>query len=500
MKRIAALATAIVCLTASCAFAMQDYTVAEKLLKQLWAGSGFSGTLSVAFDTPTFSTRKPIVLDLDYIYVRPDEENTGEHRVDLILMEDENARSAACAQLKDDVLSFQADVISPDWYSFQDVSAKEPSAAQQQLDEKAQVLYDRTGVPALAETVMTGALSLVGAEGLAEIAETYQTRLDVWIEAYREDAILGKLPDGTTTMEVNYTVSPAAIKAQMKQMVVDLLSDDELIALLSERLDEDSARLMLNPELRGWYFEVIDRLSLSGDLTLSRTVSLKGDTLNLHLSLPLYDARVGHVTFTYDRTQGEGDLPDNNTITLQTPMQQYMLSYQQYSSMTGVEVTQGMVMCEQAESFAVGEDGPQPQDWAVAFTLKQQETETVDAQTRQVYGYDLSLTLKPDETLDNSFDMTETEIALTSRFASKELKSAATEMEATLSITDETSSLNLAFEGTSRKMWEPEELPMERVNVHELTQEDLTAILPGAALRFAALFADTLQASTPESH
>jgi hypothetical protein len=45
VKRIFALVLALVCLCTSCAFAAADYTVAEKLMKQLWAGSGFSGTL-----------------------------------------------------------------------------------------------------------------------------------------------------------------------------------------------------------------------------------------------------------------------------------------------------------------------------------------------------------------------------------------------------------------------------------------------------------------------
>ena len=172
MKRFVACIIAICCLTASSAFAMQDYTVAEKLIKQLWAGSGFSGTLEVEFASPEVSTAKPIVLDLDYIYVRPTEEETDEHRVDLILMNGENAQSAAYAQYKDDVFSFQADVISPDWYSVAPRSAvQEPSAAQQQLNQQADALYAASGVPALSETAAVFAASLLGAEELEEAIE-----------------------------------------------------------------------------------------------------------------------------------------------------------------------------------------------------------------------------------------------------------------------------------------------------------------------------------------
>ena len=298
MKRFAALLMALICLFASCASAAEDYTVAEKLLKQLWAGSGFSGTLSVDFKTGALSTSKPIVLDLDYIYVRPTEEESGEHRVDLLLMDGENARSAAYAQYKDDELSVQADVISPDWYTFaQPEGQQEPSAVQAEIAGGADALYAATGLPALSETVLTFAAALLGAEGLEEAIEPYKTRLDVWIEAYRQDASLEKLPDGTTTMSVSYAASPAAIKAQLKQMIMDVLSDDELTSILTDAMGEETARLYLSPALQSWYFKVIDEIPLSGELTISRTVSLKGDTMNLHLNLPMYDAQAGNVVW-----------------------------------------------------------------------------------------------------------------------------------------------------------------------------------------------------------
>lgn len=62
-------------------------------------------------------------------------------------------------------------------------------------------------------------------DDLSDVLSAYTTRIDLWIEGYRQNAVLGKLADGTTTMEVQYAVSPAAIKAQLKQMVLDLLSD-----------------------------------------------------------------------------------------------------------------------------------------------------------------------------------------------------------------------------------------------------------------------------------
>ena len=50
------------------------------------------------------------------------------------------------------------------------------------------------------------------------------------------------------------------------------------------------SQLLLNPSLQSYYFSAIDALPLASNMTIGRTVSLEGDTLELHLSLPLYDA------------------------------------------------------------------------------------------------------------------------------------------------------------------------------------------------------------------
>ena len=137
MKRFFCLLMSLMCLCLSAAHATgvdaEDYTVAGKLVKQLWAGSGFSATVSVEIaareGTQAMSTLKPIVMDLSYIYVRPTATETAEHRADVVLLDGESAVSAAHAQLKDGALAVQADVISPDWYSFGEAPAQSGETA-----------------------------------------------------------------------------------------------------------------------------------------------------------------------------------------------------------------------------------------------------------------------------------------------------------------------------------------------------------------------------------
>lgn len=510
MKRFLCLLMCLTCLLLPAAHASEangeDYTVAGKLIKQLWAGSGFSATVSVEVaakeGTQAMSTLKPIVMDVSYIYVRPTATETAEHRADVVLMDGENALSAAHVQLKDGALAVQADVISPDWYSFGEAPLQEGEAAAggDLLEPLGESLLAQTGMPALASFAGQAAALLHGADGLEDVLESYLIRMDLWIEGYRQNAVLDKLEDGTTTMSVYYDVPPVAIKSQAKQMVLDLLSDQVTLARLQEAAGEELSQLLLNPSLQSYYFSAIDALPLASNMTIGRTVSLEGDTLELHLSLPLYDAEGGEVTLRYDRTRGEGDLPDDNTISLESDLRAISLTYQEYSSMTGVRVIQGTLTSEPrgTDAFTV-EDGV-PADaqktLALSFSLKQQESETKDDELRDVYTYDATLNLESEGEGDAYVAIPATEITLASTFVSKELKSAATDMEATITLGGDAwdQTYTATITGRSRQKWEPEELSPDRIYVSRMTETDVASLLPGAALRFAALMADFLTA------
>ena len=515
MKRFLCLLMCLTCLLLPAAHASEangeDYTVAGKLIKQLWAGSGFSATVSVEVaakeGTQAMSTLKPIVMDVSYIYVRPTATETAEHRADVVLRDGENALSAAQVLLKDGELAVQADGISPDWYSFGEAPLQEGEAAAggDLLEPLGESLLAQTGIPSLASLAAQAAGLLQGAEGLEDVLESYLIRMDLWIEGYRQNAVLDKLEDGTTTMSVYYDVPPVAIKSQAKQMVLDLLSDQVTLARLQEAAGEELSQLLLNPSLQSYYFSAIDALPLASNMTIGRTVSLEGDTLELHLSLPLYDAEGGEVTLRYDRTRGEGDLPDDNTISLESDLRAISLTYQEYSSMTGVRVIQGTLTSEPrgTEAFTVEEGAPADaqKTLALSFSLKQQESETKDDELRDVYTYDATLNLESEGEGDAYVAIPATDITLASTFVSKELKSAATDMEATVTLGGDAwdQTYTVTITGRSRQKWEPEELSPDRIYVSRMTETDVTSLLPGAALRFAALMADFLTAAPAAS-
>lgn len=478
-----------------------DYSVAGKLLRQLWAGSGFSGTLELEIKPnegrlgQAVTTQKPLRFGLDYIYVRPTGAQTAEHRADLSLLDGEAAQTSAHFQLKDGRLSFQADLIGADWYTFGDAAAgiEDGQGAMDGVRALGGELLAQSGMPSLLGFVVPMLLTVEDqGSDLTDLLNAYSTRVDLWMEEYRQNAELDKLEDGTTTMEARYAIAPAAIKAQLKQMVGELLADSEALARLRSLISEEDAELLLNPGLLRYYEIAIDALPLNGDLTILRTVSLKGDTLALHLSLPLYDSLGGDVTLRYDRAQGTDGLV--NTLGIEGAARKTTLSFQEKSGGDGVTAWTGTLKSEPGEEAATaageGAEGLELGRKALSadFTLTREEAEGTDDEGRETYDYQLALAVAPDaDTAGQSgyIGFPATDIALEAHFASKALKTASTEMSAALTVSGEerAQTISLRFEGKSRKKWEPEALPDNRVNVNAMTAEEMEAMLPGIATR-----------------
>lgn len=112
-------------------------------------------------------------------------------------------------------------------------------------------------------------------EWLAPALETCLTRMDIWMEGYRGSTELGKLEDGTGTVSTQYRIAPSNVKAQLKQLILDVLADDDLIQRLKNHFGEEQAAQYLNPEWQPYYFAAVDALPLEGDLVIDRRVSLK---------------------------------------------------------------------------------------------------------------------------------------------------------------------------------------------------------------------------------
>ena len=477
--------------------AQVDYTMAYKMFRQLASGSGFSGTLQVALSAneaaqgTALVTDKPFLVDWDYIYVCPTNETLPMHRLDAALMDGDAPVTEAHLQMMDGLVSIQSPLLGEGWMqaSVEELLAApagDNTLAAQALPQVQDAL-EASGLPSLIKLALPMLLRVRGfadddqQEALEAIVEKMSLRMDLWIEGYRKNAELGRLEDGSAIITVTYQVPPANIKAQASQLVLDLLSDDVARQTLAGYLDGDTAALLLNPEYQPYYFAAIDALPLSSDLVLSRTLDMHGETVALHLSLPFYDAEGGSVTLRYDRERGEGDLPDTNTLTVDSGSRSAELSYLTYRSMTDVTVYQGTftVTDLSAGSFAVKPDEEARPLPDVAFTLRRQAAQTREDGDLNVYTDDWQLQLEPNPNGLAPDAFLPVMVQVNSRFASKTPKTSSTQMEIGLNISGEERPqvIDLTFTGETSHQWQVEDMPQDATNLLALSGEALESLL-----------------------
>ncbi len=519
-RLIAWLLTLILALTPACLALAETVTqsagMADKLRRQLAAGTGFSGTLTLTSaavegrEAEAFVTTDPLVLGLRYIQVREDalQSIQAERRLELTLMPDDAADAQASIALRDARVFLSGTLFGEGW--FQLGSGVESLARQDAAGVLSQGaapgLYGFL-LPMLTQPASTHA------DELDESLATYATKVDLWLEGYRQGATIGELDDGTATMDVSYIVPPAAIKAQLKQLVLDALADQVLLLRLRELLTDDEIAQYLDPALQSHYFAAIDALPLEGDLTLTRVCSLKGGTLKLSISLPMYDAQAGLMTLRYERVAPLGDAPGSHSIRLETEALTLAVDATEYQTMTGTTVFQGTLA-----RLPHGEDSYQVSDGTsasllatpvgCAFTLTYGASTAKTADNKDQDSYQVKLSLAPDAAaltalgaaedaacLDfPAFDL-EGSLSFTSGRALN--TSTALLLEATLSGETLPQVVTLTLEGKTVSPWTPAVLnEVDATDVADMSADEQGAWLLGAGLKALALITPHIQLPT----
>lgn len=522
------------------------YTIAEKMLKQLEMGSGFTGTLTVETaavpgrEAEAYTTLKPVTLEGTFIYVREDlaAKKPAESRVTLALVDGDKQQATAELALRSGALYVRSSLAGDGWYTagsgiIADSAAADTAAAEGTADaaagqsaalaEAAQGLLDSTAMPGAAAFALGVASQLrtVDTAKLATLLDTYTTKIDLWIEGYRQNTQMSKGQDGATTMQIDYQIPAAAVKAQLKQLLIDLLADTELAALLTKALPEGWAARYLDPAMQDYYFYAVDQLPLAGEMAIHRTLSLRGDTLALSLALPYYDSQGGACTLRYDRTKGTGDLPDDNTMALESQALLLRLSYQSYETMAGATVYQGTLLRQplSAQTYEVAAAdsaaGLGGKALSTAFTFSLQQQAATDAEGMQTQTIDAAFHLAPDYTPDEAGDepaaptaeqaaqyavFEPVDFALNAAFSSGQAKNASTALSCTLTCSGDTlpQVVTLAFTGKTRGKWTPDTLDITAATaLDSMDSAALNGLLAQTGIRAGLVLLPYLGLPTP---
>lgn len=476
-----------------------SYTMSEKLMKQLGAGSGFIGTLTLSAaavegrENDAYSTVKPLVLDWTYIKLGGDEEAglPDETRLTLMLDVSEYQQGSAEISVQDGELYLQSSLLDDKRYLLGDhalESALGSAGIANVLPAASQLMQTGGLLSGTTSFFSNMALYLIGGntDGMTAAMEQYTTKIDFWLEGYRDSMQVDNLDDGTRVMEIAYRIPEAAVKAQLKQLLIDLMNDAALLNDLQSLMPKDQADLFLEPSLQPYYFYTVDELPLTDDLVIHRVMSFLGDTVELSVSMPLYDSVSGAMTLTYARKQGGEDMPYDNTLNISGADSYAELTYRTYETITGTNVYQGTVVAGGPEV-----DGVKPKPVRASFDLSSQSVTTKDLNGYETLNQSLKLSISPVETPDAleaaQYDTVhQTDVSLDMSFASLAAKNAPTDvtMKLRLSGDDMAQEITLDLAGTTTANWTPEAFDRgEAVVLSDMTQEERDALVSQAVVK-----------------
>jgi hypothetical protein len=135
--------------------------------------------------------------------------------------------------------------------------------------------------------------------------ESYTVRLSLWLQSFTKTEPVRNAANELQT-RITATVPASLVKAQIKQLLLDMYNDTELLSLLAQEMDGRQAAAYLQPGMLNGFFQSLDMLPLEGDLVSERLMDSQGRLLENRLSLPMGGAR-GIRQFTYVFTaNGEG--------------------------------------------------------------------------------------------------------------------------------------------------------------------------------------------------
>ncbi len=216
-------------------------------------------------------------------------------------------------------------------------------------------------------------------KGADAALDRYAAKVSVWMQGFTKVSTAKDAQDRTFT-RTTVSIPAAAVKAQVKQLLMDLYADTELIALLQQRLSAKQAAAYLDRNMMNAFFTALDALPLSRDVAMERVFDATGAISESSVVLPLGGFRgIDVLETSYTATDA---LSGNTTVKLHfvapagTPAPVWTLAYAGGSEAASPETKayKGTLTIQ-----AKGEDG--------GFTVGENT-----AVSEVVYGFNLNVT------------------------------------------------------------------------------------------------------------
>ena len=314
MKRLIALLLLAALLLAVLPALGADYTLDEKLFKQVKDGSGLRVTIKTQKSGGDFSLLSPEEntllrtllpgAELSVRYLRGVGTLKGQEEAELVLTKDGQA-IGDLRLLKDSQFE---QLTSAFFGATRYVDLRDGGALMALLSGE-----DPTWPPVEGVLLKLNTAESTWQGEVAKKLDAYSLKLMLWLQAFTQSKNQYDAQNNPQT-RVIITVPANQLKAQIKQLLVDVYSDTELLALLAREMDARQVAAYLQPSMRDSFFQSLDRLPLTGDMVSERLLDAQGRMVENRLILPLGGARgLSRVLYTQSlRPEG-----DQTVITLE---------------------------------------------------------------------------------------------------------------------------------------------------------------------------------------
>ncbi len=272
----------VICCTLS-SLAAVDYTLPEKLSKQLSVGSGLKGKFTI-----TAEGNDPFVLALvpfldTELQLRGLTFEGESHYYVYQDAGDEIQRGLTEFYVKNDQLYIRSDMVPGQILCL-------PEAGKL-LD----MLTKSEGEnPAFASFLMNiNRQGKAGAESTWEpMVERLTKKMELWIARF-EVASVEQTAENGTVSELNYTIPMAELKKEILVLLKEIRQDGDLMTALKNVMTEEQQEIYLADNLDYFFTEALNSLKDDFDVVISRKVSALGEDLSSSIELPLDRDRFG---------------------------------------------------------------------------------------------------------------------------------------------------------------------------------------------------------------
>ncbi len=136
--------------------------------------------------------------------------------------------------------------------------------------------------------------------------EEYSLKLTVWLQGYTKTETV-TTAEGQLQTKVSLSVPASQLKAQIKQLMIDAYNDPALLALLAREMDARQAAAYLQPAMANSFSQALDLLPLEGNMESVRVLDTQGQMITNQMTLPMGGVRgLSRVLYTFTANEAGG--------------------------------------------------------------------------------------------------------------------------------------------------------------------------------------------------